>query len=468
MEPHDRGVGRVTSGGVDRPSTGRVTGGAVPHGADLAALVIADDLTGANATGASFARRGFRTLTVRGGDELPGLADGIDVDVLVVDTDSRHVEAGDAADRVRATLEDAPAAALVVKRTDTTLRGNVGAETEAMIAWLRDRHDGVRGLMVPAFPAAGRTTVGGLQLVDGVPLSQTEVARDPRGPVDRSRVADLLRQQSDLDVTEVTLDVVIAGHEDLRLALDNDVDVTIVDAVDRGNLRAIAEAAAQLAKTTRWCSIDPGPFGPELAGALGLVRATAATAPLLIASGSATSATAAQLAAAERVIGARLLTLDVLEIDVDGAVEQLVALLHDSPADAIVGLRTVDADTGTVSLSAREAQAVPALIGRIVAAVLDRMPVGGLYTTGGDVTLGVLDALGSQGIAIEEEVLPLAVAGRLAGGPHRGLPIVTKGGLVGDALAAVACLDDLRARATRAGPHAGTDHPDRRAARRPR
>lgn len=428
-------------------------------GAEVAVLAIADDLTGANATGASFARHGFRTVTVRGGGDLPGFARGVDVDVLVVDTGSRHVDPTDAADRVRATLEDGPTAALVVKRTDTTLRGNVGAETEAMITWLRARHDGVRGLMVPAFPAAGRTTVGGLQLVDGVPLSQTEVARDPRGPVDRSRVADLLRQQSDLDVAEVTLDVVIAGHEELRVALDRDVDVTIVDAVDRGNLRDIAVAAAQLAGATRWCSIDPGPFGSELAGALGLARARATTAPLLVVAGSATSATAAQLDAVERILGARLLTLDVRDIDVDGAVEQLVSALDDDDG-AVVGLRTVDGDTGTVSLSARGARAVPARIGRIVAAALDRVPVGGLYTTGGDVTLGVLDALGSHGIAIEDEVVPLAVAGRLAGGPHAGLPIVTKGGLVGDALAAVACLDDLRARVTRARHHTGTDASD--------
>lgn len=418
----------------------------------IAVLVVADDLTGANATGAGFVRRGLRTLTVRG--VRAGATPTADVDVLVVDTDSRHATPSDAAERVRSVLSSAPAAELVVKRVDTTLRGNVGAEAEAVISWLRAHHDGARGLMVPAFPAAGRTTVGGLQLVDGVPLSRTEAARDPRSPVDRSRVRDLLTQQSDLTVTEVTLDTVIAGGGELRFALDNDADVTVVDAVDRGNLRDVARAAAQLSATTRWCSIDPGPFGPELAAALGLVGSGAASAPLLIASGSATAATRAQLEAVERSFGARLITLDVLDIDVDTVVGELLARIDDSPANGIVGIRTVDADTGATSLSATEAEAVPAAIGRIVAAVLDRSRIGGVYLTGGDVTLGVLDALGCHGITIDDEVIPLAVAGRLAGGTCDGLPVVTKGGLIGGPSAAVECLDELRSRVTLGGGRA--------------
>jgi D-threonate/D-erythronate kinase len=41
-------------------------------------------------------------------------------------------------------------------------------------------------------------------------------------------------------------------------------------------------------------------------------------------------------------------------------------------------------------------------------------------------------------------VVPLAVCGSLVGGPWDGLPIVTKGGLVGDAGTTVACLTHLR------------------------
>jgi D-threonate/D-erythronate kinase len=52
--------------------------------------------------------------------------------------------------------------------------------------------------------------------------------------------------------------------------------------------------------------------------------------------------------------------------------------------------------------------------------------------------------LGAAGIQLEDEVVPLAVAGRLVGGPFHGLPLATKGGLVGDPLAAVACVEVLK------------------------
>jgi D-threonate/D-erythronate kinase len=56
----------------------------------------------------------------------------------------------------------------------------------------------------------------------------------------------------------------------------------------------------------------------------------------------------------------------------------------------------------------------------------------------------VLAELGSHGLEISDEVVPLAVAGTLVGGPWDGLQIVTKGGLVGDAGTTVACIDHLR------------------------
>jgi uncharacterized protein YgbK (DUF1537 family) len=75
---------------------------------------------------------------------------------------------------------------------------------------------------------------------------------------------------------------------------------------------------------------------------------------------------------------------------------------------------------------------------------MEKHGVEGLFTTGGDVTAAVLAELGSHGLEISGEVVPLAVSGTLVGGPWDGLNVVTKGGLVGDATTTVACLDHLR------------------------
>lgn len=411
-----------------------------------AVLVIADDLTGANATGARFARTGLRVLSAI--DDDPEAAGGYDV--LVRNTASRHVAPAEAADRVAAVLDAAGDVPLVVKRTDTTLRGNVGAELAAALAHLRRRWLGARALVVPAFPEAGRVTVGGLQLVDGAPVARSAAGRDPLSPVRSSRVAEVVRSQVELDVREVPLDVVQADDERALLdALDADVDAVVVDAVDRRDLTTIAAAAARLDRErgVRWLSVDPGPFGPELARALEVADGTErASDPLLVVAGSPTATSREQLRALEQVHGARLLDVDVAALDVEGTVTRLVEEVRSAPPGGVVGLRTSAHADDVVALRGDAAAAVPRHLGAVVAAVLDEAPVGGVYATGGDVILGVVEALGSHGIAVDEEVLPLAVVGRLAGGPHDGLRIVSKGGLIGGSDAAVACVDGLRHR----------------------
>ncbi|MDN5558194.1 MAG: hypothetical protein L0G23_02000, partial [Ruaniaceae bacterium] len=69
--------------------------------------------------------------------------------------------------------------------------------------------------------------------------------------------------------------------------------------------------------------------------------------------------------------------------------------------------------------------------------------VDGVYSTGGDITAAILDELGSDGVEIHGEVIPLAVSGEVVGGPWAGLSIVTKGGLIGDADTAIKCIDEI-------------------------
>ncbi|WP_223731334.1 four-carbon acid sugar kinase family protein, partial [Streptomyces purpurogeneiscleroticus] len=94
-------------------------------------LVVGDDLTGSNATGALYARLGLRTVTVSTLDQVRRFAGR--ADVLVVNTGSRHWPAGRAYDAVRAVVAAAGPVLLVAKRVDTTLRGNPGRELDAVL-----------------------------------------------------------------------------------------------------------------------------------------------------------------------------------------------------------------------------------------------------------------------------------------------------------------------------------------------
>src|SRR3712207_5328518 len=126
------------------------------------AFVVADDITGANTSAARMMTGGLSARTVVELDEIePALRT---MDVVAVSTSSRDLPAAEAAARVRAAMQAAGDVPFVAKRVDSTLRGNVGAELDAVLDALGDTS---RALVVPAFPTAGRTTVGGVQHVDG-------------------------------------------------------------------------------------------------------------------------------------------------------------------------------------------------------------------------------------------------------------------------------------------------------------
>lgn len=435
-------------------------------------LVVADDLTGANATGARFARAGFSTASVITTDVLAEVA--ADHEVVVTSTSSRHLAPEEAARRVQEAIRLIGEVTMVVKRTDTTLRGNIGSEIEAALLEVRRHRPDARAIFVPAFPDAGRITVGGLQLVDGVAVAESPAGRDHLSPVTSSRVADVIRQQTDLVVGEVHLDVVHRGEATLRRTLaaspggepsgarrspaDEAADILVVDSTDRRDLTVVARAAAGCVRDgAHWLVVDPGPFGPEFATAIGLTAvatsgrppgtgAPGGAPPLLVVAGSVTRATREQLVVLEHVHDADVLDIDVGSFDEGAVADELCRMLDAAPAGGIVGLRTAASSDEVVTLDRSEAEAVPRRLGTITREVLDRIEVGGLYLTGGDVTIGVLEQLGGSGIAIDDEVVPLAVTGRVVEGPHAGLRVVTKGGLIGDSMAAVTCVDALRRR----------------------
>src|SRR3954452_21254922 len=130
-------------------------------------LAIADDLTGALEIGAKFAERGIaaRVTTELGGTAPP------DVPVLVIDTETRHLPADEAAALVRAVgaeyREFAPW--LIYKKTDSTLRGNIATEFRALLDVFSER----TLVYAPAYPQMGRTVVAGRLFVGGTPVSES-------------------------------------------------------------------------------------------------------------------------------------------------------------------------------------------------------------------------------------------------------------------------------------------------------
>lgn len=417
-------------------------------------LVIADDLTGANASGARFARGGLRSATVTW-KALTGPIPGFDA--LIVTTDSRHLPPGEAAARVRSVVEQLPGAELIVKRVDTTLRGNVGAEAAAAIAAVRAAHPGdtVRGLVVPAYPTSGRVTVDGVQLLGGKPLEKTELRYDVHNPMTTSVVSEIIdAQQGELSHRHISLRHVL-GDRLAEILTEGDEDLLILDALEDEHIQHIAEAAARVSRETgtRWVTVDPGPAGAFLARALELGGKASDAPPLLAVVGSVTDLSIAQadyLASSELVheleVDARRLAGEIEGAGADPVAEladALVAALERASFPQQVLLR-VSPPAKSGHLSERGRERLPRLLAETLLRALDRASVSGLYSSGGDITAAILEAARIDAFEVVGEVIPLAVYGRAIGGALDGVPVVTKGGLIGTEITAEACMNQLR------------------------
>ena len=436
-------------------------------------LIVADDLTGGNACGALFAEAGLRTITVTdtspaGSIDLSGLLD--EFDAVVVNTDSRHLPPQQASELYTALIDSAGAVDLVACRIDTTLRGNVGPAAAAALTARRrgltasggPQHR-VLGLCMPAFPAAGRTTVQGRQLLGGRLLEHTELAHDVRSPMRTSVIDEILAVGTDLDCRLIDIATVLAGRAAVRTAaldaLGEGAEVIIADALTTDHIDLVASVIAEIShdiaeaadpdirnraglaagEQLDWVTIDPGP------GSLSLTLSqlpTPADGILLGISGSATEVTRSQLAAA-----AEDPTITVLRPPLDDAglpdIQATLGLIERAASARAIIIATVLETSDLRELTDAESEQTTRRLALIASAVMSAMPICGLYTTGGDVTATVMRELGALGMEIDKEIVPLAVGGRLVGGRADGLPIVTKGGLIGEAGTAVECLEFL-------------------------
>lgn len=204
-------------------------------------LIIADDFTGALDTGIQF--QGKHTA-LRFGQKpdsyLKGLAP--DTQVLIVDAETRHLppkEAGTVVGRIAA---DAVAAgvACIYKKTDSGLRGNIGAELAAVL-----EHSPEPVLhFIPALPQLNRITQNGVQYINGQEVTESVFGRDPFEPVKQSRVADIIAQQTSVPVTSVSsVEAAWKGIAVYDAATVPDLEKIARDLKESGQFRLLAGCA---------------------------------------------------------------------------------------------------------------------------------------------------------------------------------------------------------------------------------
>ncbi len=400
--------------------------------------IIADDLTGAMDTAGYFAGRGIATAVVL------DPARPVFADVTAICTNSRADSPALAAEKVRKAVRGI-AGGLVYKKIDSTLRGNIGAELAAVMSELGYK----KAIVAPAFPAAGRTTVGGVLLVNGTPVAQTNFARDPGFKFSGSDVAAILRQSTGLDAGFIPIDSIRREPEILYHEIEERPEnILVCDAVLDSDLNAVARAAGLAGN--RWLLSGSAGLARELTFLLSdLPHDNQPANPdgelnsILLVVGSRNPVSIRQLEQANRELKIPLVKLDAGRLtgleetvkEIDRAATEAGRFLKKGPAAVTASF------SGHAPGFERQ---IAAALAEAAAAVISGVRTDGLFLSGGDTAQAVCDRLKAGAIQLSGEVEPGIPAGRISGGLTGGLRVVTKAGGFGTDAAIIKAIFYLR------------------------
>lgn len=399
--------------------------------------VIADDLTGAADTGMQFCSTVGPVYLSDAGGKLS--FEAVATAGVAVFTHSRRMTADMAAGAVRRAWEKIRdlGPQVFYKKIDSCLRGNLGAEIDAML----QAGGFAASFVVPALPQQGRTTVNDCHCLHGVPVAATEIGRDPLSPVKESRLSVLLSAQSRLPVGHIDLACIEAGGVELvrrvQTLLDRGCRHIAFDAARSDHLDAVADLI--LDRFEMILPVGSGGLAGSLARNLGCKLPGPATAHRpkinrwLFICGSASKVLAQQAAVLARSTGWTHLSLDPLAltagVDVSSGESSIVTQENAWRAGGlIVSLRPIS-ETGPVE----DPERVVRGLADVAAGLVRRGQPQAVFLSGGDTAEAVWARIGASALIIREEILPGLMRGEFVGGRFDGLPVVTKAGAFGQA-----------------------------------
>lgn len=426
-------------------------------------IVIADDLTGANATGVLLKKMDYQTYTVMNMERLE-LSSLSECDCVMYPTDSRGVDQETAYNRVYNVtgLLMNDEVKVYAKRIDSTLRGNLGSETDAILDRLGEDYTAI---VVPCFPASERIVIGGYMLVKGIPLHKTEVALDPKTPVMRSEVKELFEQQSKYKVAAVKMKEMMDGKHALgelmvKLAAERYRIITF-DCVTQEDLDLIADAL--ITSNLKFVAVDPGVFTATIARKLIVPNDKREKKKILAVVGSVNPVTRMQMeelwltqrTAHNVFVNTKELLAEEgrKQTEINRVIAEVTRYSQNFDiltvtGDGIYPENRINFNEYT-SQTGQDADDISNTINSSFAEITYRIFqqgswFKGLYTSGGDITVAVCRKFQTAGLLLQDEVLPLAAYGTFLKGEFEGIHIITKGGMVGEKNAINRCITYLK------------------------
>lgn len=212
--------------------------------------IVADDITGANDSGVQLARHGLKTAVLFDIDE----ENVKNYEAVVYDTDSRSINKVEAYNKVKQVVLSLKNAGFtnIFKKLDSTMRGNIGAEIDAVYDVLIP--DFV--MIAPGYPKNNRTILNSVHYLNGVPLGESEIAKDPKTPVTVSSLTELLENQTAQRIETITVNDLALGknhiEEMLKKFYNEKIPYIIVDSTEETHLQQILNDTKDLPYHFAW------------------------------------------------------------------------------------------------------------------------------------------------------------------------------------------------------------------------
>lgn len=414
----------------------------------LKIAIIADDLTGANDSGVQLAKSGMSTSVIM---ELKDEAI-TGQDAVVVDTDSRSMPAGEAYERVKEAAQffQRNRFDTIYKKLDSTLRGNLGIELDAIYDTLHP--DFI--IIAPAFPMNGRITLNGFHFLNDRLLHETEVALDPKTPVTESYIPKLLLKQTKRKVEVINYKELRAGADYLKQRLkelkEQHIPYIVFDSSSEDDLKAIVESVSQTSYKVVWAGsaglvhylpvakkanpqkqrqIPASPSHPSVLLVIGSVsRESRKQLGFLLAApdveGIELRAEQAVSDSEARAIEKRRVIAEIDDIVARG--KHIVLYSSGEPEDI---RKAVEAGMRRGLSRKQVSNEISVVLGEIAVEILNRFDIRKVVLTGGDTAKQVCTRIGAERLELVGEVETGVPIGRLTGAKE--LYAVTKAGSFG-------------------------------------
>ncbi len=394
-------------------------------------LILADDLTGCNDTGVHLlSDTESVTVVVRSDADVSSVGTAN----VVVNTDTRFMNPTDAYAAIQKIYESLPISKYlaVYKKIDSTLRGNIGSEIDALF----DIGDYDVVCLTPAGPRLGRTVINGECFVHGEPLAETEIARDPFHPIQTSNISDILSMQSRRRVGNLSLESLRKQHvasSAIEKLIGEGCEVIVADTVIEEDLKVVLDAFELSGKKVLYAGAA-GMFDamfknrskPKLRH-----RMEHDASGTLIAVGSLMPRSHRQLNTLVECNGVHVGILSedsVIEARESTVTNTISGLLETLNYHGIAALKTQPSE----SVSINQPEQMSVAMGQVIRGILANRSLEKLVLVGGDTALGVLNELGISSLELMYEALPGVAAAEAVLPDGRVQAIITKSGSYGD------------------------------------